>query len=153
MKKTLLSLVLATPLLILPGCSNEEPTKFNENGRLVTPYETKRFYFDELSREGNFWKIYFTDNNSELIEKRFSDMHVVFPQISNEDQKKFKFYEGNTSKGVRVIKDLKEGERSYAQVISYEYSKLDNLDINLEKVKRKYVEIHIPKDMKISSKK
>ena len=101
---------------------------------------------DNVFRDYDGYRVYFTDGNNVVREREYrSDLvwSVKRPKDVPEDVKKrFLYFEKDLSNEVFVIKNLEEGQRGFARVITY-----------LPKARKRletYTEIYIPKSQKIS---
>jgi len=136
MRKTLTAIVLG--LSLTTGC-------FGYSGF----DKVERYPVEQVFRDHSGYRIMYTDGKGLVHEEKFySWQREELPELPASEAGKFQYYtEGEREEeSVRVIKDLEEGARGYAEVVRYSVHgfSIDN------GIKSTHVEIHLPKDQQIS---
>lgn len=116
---------------------------------------------DQVFRDHDGFRLIYTDEEGILRENRYSSIllnpdyrrEVHLENIPDEVRKKFRY---NASLGLEegyreychptcIIKDLKEGERGFANTIRYKFIRARDYDLE-----KSYTEVHLPKNQNIS---
>jgi len=135
------------------------PIAFTEVGKHLSLKEAKesaRFRthpVDQVFRDWNGFRTYFTGEKGLVRENRYLNhnyegvdeyLENAFKGISEENKNRFNLLgEANRNgESVRIIKDLDTGTRGFVNALMYDNPRLTRAN---------YVEMHLPKDGKLSS--
>ena len=106
---------------------------------------------DQVFRDHNGFRLIYTDPEGLVIEKKYKEEDYPHKDIENIEEvpedvaKKFRYLDSRVKEGSSIIKDLKEGEKGFANVLLFNKIRFTENDR-----KSAYVEVHIPINKDIS---
>ena len=140
-KKQSLLGICASALIGITGC------KKAPEAVVPSRYHITEHPADQVFRDHKGYRIYFTNGNEEIIEKKYMEPPSYhhpedFPFPIIEETNKFKSFKPKLKKSIRIFKDLPLRERGKTIILKYSLPKIED--------SFEYIEIHLPRNAQLS---